>query len=191
MPRKFERDAKEILDGLSSDDDSEAFEEAHRRLGELLGFEAGNSDADAAPDPWWIANGVLCLVGEDKNDLKPENSVAVKHTRQAASHIKWIRANVALKEGAEIRAVMITPATRIHPEVPTYAEDVGWWHLEDFRKWARDAIGVIRRVRSTFAGPGNVAWREKVRNELKKAKLDPKAIVAKATSHLLRDLEEE
>ena len=185
---RFERDVAEIMAGLDSDDDSDAFEEAYRRFGELLGFHADNSDGTATPDPWWISGNSLCLVSEAKNDSNPEHAVPVRHTRQAASHPQWIRDNVKLDECAEIHTVMITPARSAHPDVPTYAGDVGWWQIDEFREWARDAIGVLRGVRAIFTGPGNIAWRDEVRRKMIEYRLDPSSIIEKATEVLLRDV---
>ncbi|MEW4566162.1 DEAD/DEAH box helicase [Bremerella sp. JC770] len=190
-PHRFERDVAEIMNGLASDDDSDAFEEAFRRLGELLGFHAENSDGNAAPDPWWVSDNSLCLVSEAKNDSKPEHAVSVRHTRQAASHQKWIKDKVDLADDAEIHTVMVTPARTAHADVRTYAEDVGWWHIDEFRQWARDAIGVIRDLRSTFTGTGNIAWRDKVRGELLEHGLDPRSIIKTATATRLRDVPNE
>lgn len=187
-PSRFEKDAKAIMEGLESDNDSDAFEEALRQLGELLGFHAGNSAGHATPDPWWISNDSLCLVTEAKNDSAREHAVPVKHTRQAVSHPLWIKKNVQLSKSAEIHAVMITPATKVHSDVPTFAGDVGWWHIDDFRKWARDAIGVLRSLRTTFTGPGNITWRDEVRSKLKAKKLFPRAIIETATRVRLRDV---
>lgn len=188
LPNKFEKDAKRIMDGLNSDD-SNTFEEAHRQLGELLGFEAFNSSGHATPDPWWISDGSLCLVAEDKSDSNEEHSVPVKHTRQAASHAKWIKANATIKENAEIYTVMITPATKIHEDIPTFADDVGYWHLEEFIVWARNAISVVRKIRNAYTGPGQVEWRVLAEKVLMENKLDPKSIIETATRKLLKDVE--
>lgn len=187
-PRRFERDAMQIIRGLDSNDDSEAFEEAHRQLGELLGFDAGNSKGHSAPDPWWISGNRLCLVSEDKNDSKSDNPVPVKHARQAASHQLWIADNITLGEGAEVHTVMITPATKVHKNVPTYSGDVAWWHIDDFRKWARQAIATLRNLRASFTGLGNVAWRDQVRQTLVAQKIDPKSIITRATRTALSDV---
>lgn len=188
IAHKFEREVAEIMAGLQSNDDSDAFEESFRRLGELLGFRAENSNGHATPDPWWISDDTLCLVSEAKNDSKPDKQVPVKHTRQAASHSKWIRDNVELNSEAQVHTVMITPATTIHADVPTFAEDVGWWQIDEFREWARNAIGVLRSLRVTFTGPGNIAWRDQVRQELLDHKLDPRSVIARATQDLLRNV---
>jgi hypothetical protein len=190
LAHNFEIIAKKILEGLDSDN-SEIFEEAHRLLGELLGFEAGNSSGHATPDPWWISNSTLCLVSEDKSDSRPDHAVPVKHVRQAASHAKWIRDNIALKDDAEIHTVMITTQAKIHRDVPTYAENVGWWHIDNFRKWALNAINVLRRIRSTYAGPGQESWRVMAREQLLRNNLDPRSIAGRATEILLRDVENE
>ncbi len=86
---------------------------------------------------------------------------------------------------------MITTQHKIHQDVPTYSEDVGWWHIDDFRKWANEALSVLRTLRSTYAGPGQDAWRAKVREQLLKNKLDPISIINTATGTKLRDVEVE
>ncbi|MGE9716809.1 hypothetical protein ACQP3F_35005, partial [Escherichia coli] len=48
--RKFLQEERFIIDGLNSENH---FEEAHRRIGRLLGFETGKVETDASPDPWW------------------------------------------------------------------------------------------------------------------------------------------
>ena len=83
---------------------------------------------------------------------------------------------------------MVTPARIVHADVPTFAGDVGWWHIDDFRIWARDAISVLRGLRATFTGPGNVVWRDEVRQELINHGLDPISIIKKATETQLRDV---
>jgi hypothetical protein len=186
-PKKFEKEAKSILDGLAGTD-PDKFEEAHRSLGELLGFDAGNANSDAAPDPWWISAGKLCIVSEDKSDSKAENPIAVKHTRQAATHSKWMLEHAKLAEKPIITCVMITPATTIHPEASTYAEDVKYWHLEDFRKWAQHAVASIRKFRGEYPGPGNLGWRAAVCDGLKEAKLDPMSIFDKITAIDIKSL---
>jgi len=183
-PRKFEADAKKVLDGIAGIEPN-AFEEALRMLGELLGFHAENSSSDAAPDPWWVSNGKWCLVTEVKSDVKPENPVAVKHARQAATHAKWIQEHVELREEATIETVMITPATTIHPEAAVFADEVRYWNLSDFREWAGRAIGVVRKLRSEYPGPGNLAWRATLSDAIRSAKLDPASVLfGTATKHL-------
>lgn len=65
--RAYTKREKEIIEGLS---DPDQFEAAHEKLGELLGFDVGKIEADATPDPWWIADD-LCLVFEDHARKRP------------------------------------------------------------------------------------------------------------------------
>lgn len=184
---RFEKDVKIISDGLRSEN-SDVFEEAHRLLGELLGFKSENSSGDATPDPWWISTDELCIVFEDKSDSKPENAISVKHTRQAASHPKWIRDNVSLRQSARIYPSFISTQSKIHRDVPTFAEDVGYWHINDFRAFSDRAIGVLRSCRSCFAGVGDTEWRDAARASLKANRLDPMEILKQATACKLRDV---
>jgi hypothetical protein len=84
---------------------------------------------------------------------------------------------------------MITTQSKIHPDVPTFAKQVSWWHIDDFRSWAREAISVLRTLRATFTGPGQALWRNTVREKLLESFLDPKSIVERANQKLLKDLE--
>lgn len=188
-PQKFELASKEILESLNSND-AVTFEEAHRRLGEMLGFIAQNSSGQAAPDPWWIANEDLCFVFEDKSDSNPDNAICVKHIRQAASHHKWIKDNVvSLSPNARIFTIMITTQSKIHKEGPTYADEVGWWSIDDFREWAIKVINVLRELQSIFTGAGTPEWRETVKVKLLENSLDPESIIVKANQKLLKDVD--
>lgn len=187
IQRKFERDVTSISEGLISKE-SETFEEAHRLLGELLGFQSENSNGHATPDPWWISTDELCIVFEDKSDSDPISAVSVNHTRQATSHPKWIRENIHLQQSAAIYSSLITTQTRIHPDVPTYADDIGYWHIDDFVRFANDAIEVLRACRASFAGVGDAEWRDAARENLRQNGLDPIAIVQRATSVRLKDV---
>ncbi len=186
-PRKFENAAREILNGLAGND-SKAFENAHVNLGTMLGFRSSNSNSNAAPDPWWVAGDRLCLVAEDKSDSQPENPVPVKHVRQAASHAKWIKENVSLREDARIFIVMITPEKTIAEAARVYADNVAWWHIDDFRAWARSAINVIRTLKTTFPGMGSQEWRDSAKKVLREAGLDPESIVKRACQKFLKEL---
>lgn len=181
---KFEQEVQFILTNLASQE-SKKFEEAHRRLGELLGYAAFNSDETAAPDPWWVLGDELCIVAEDKSS---GDIVSVSDTRQAASHPNWIREKVPLAKNALIVPVMITTATTIDPAALPYVGDVLYWHIDEFRDWARKAIGVIRGLRTSFATPGDVSWRTKAIQEYKSAKIDPDSLLAGLRNHPLKNL---
>jgi len=77
--KKFEKRAKQILEGLAKPD---TFEEAQRQLGEMLGFVAGNGKGDADPDPWWLGD-TKGIVFEDHANGQPTSVFGANKAKQA------------------------------------------------------------------------------------------------------------
>lgn len=153
--RVFAKREKEILDGLKSE---ETFEQAHRLLGDILGFDTGKVETDGSPDPWWIMEN-LCLVFEDHAGAQKSSSIDVKKARQVSSHPKWMRANVEASKKSQILSVLITPVTKAKEGAMPHLQDVALWQLSDFMQWAKNALATIRRLRSTLHEPGDMVWR--------------------------------
>jgi hypothetical protein len=153
--RGFAKREKYILEGLMSED---KFEDAHKLLGELLGFDTGKVEEDGSPDPWWIA-GDICLVFEDHAGAREESALDVKKARQAASHPAWMRANVAACAGTEILSILISPVTKVKEGAVPHIKELPLWQLNEFRAWAQNALAVIRELRRTFIDPGDLVWR--------------------------------
>jgi hypothetical protein len=153
--RSYAKREKEIIEGLQS---KEEFEEAHRLLGELLGFEVGKVEADGSPDPWWLA-GKFCLVFEDHAGAEENAVLDVKKARQVSSHPAWIRANVEGSANSEILPVLVTPALKAKPAALPHLTTVSLWPLAQFREWASSALSTLRELRKTFVEPGNLIWR--------------------------------
>lgn len=172
--RAFARREKEILKGLDS---SEDFERAHLLLGQLIGFEAGKVESNGSPDPWWLADQV-CFVFEDHAGAKGASVLDVTKARQAASHPKWVRANVPTAKDAEILPVLVTPVIEAADSVLPHLSDVLLWSLTEFREWATDAVATIRELRRTFSEPGNLFWRAEAAEVFKVRGLDFRMIAA-------------
>jgi Rad3-related DNA helicase len=154
--RAYTKREKEIIEGLSGPDQ---FEAAHEKLGELLGFGVGKIEADATPDPWWIADD-LCLVFEDHAGAKgPTAVIDATKARQAVTHIDWMQSNVPAAKDADILPVLVTPARQAKTGAEPVLKRVALWPLDDFVAWARSALGVVRELRQTFSEPGHFAWR--------------------------------
>ena len=156
--RNYSRREKEILDGLNSKDKG-PFEQAHKLLGEFLGFNVGKVESDGSPDPYWIA-GNLCIVFEDHAGASAESVLDVHKARQVSSHPAWIKANVKLCENSEILAVLVSPVTKVREGATPHLEKVALWSLDGFKEWACEVISVIRQLRKTFPEPGNLDWRQ-------------------------------
>ena len=171
--RKFERKVKNILNLLTSQD-GKKFEEGHKQLGELIGFISKNSDDNAAPDPRWILGDKFCIVFEDKiyeNDDKP---ICVSDVRQTALHYKWIQENENdLSNDAEIYTVMISNSLNIDKDAVAFADNILYWNFDEFIEWVRKMVSLIRELRSSFNGVGDLTWRETAFNLLKDRNLTP------------------
>jgi hypothetical protein len=157
---RYVKNEKAIIDGLASTNAAE-FEIAHRDLGEMLGFRAGKHEADASPNPWWIA-GDFCIVFEDHSNAKAGSALGADKARQADGHPKWMRANkelTQLPENAEILSVLVTPVSRAEDGALPHLANVAFWPLDEFRKWAVGALGVVRELRRTLGDDCDLAWR--------------------------------
>lgn len=173
--RKYSEREKDILGGLLSDD-TKKFENAHKLLGEMLGFESDNKETDGSPDPWWISSNI-CLVFEDHSGANTESSLDVTKARQVSLHPKWIRDNVPSASKANIFPVLITPVKNVKIAAVSFLDDVLLWNLNDFQEWAKGALAVIRKLRTTFTEPGDLIWRDSAVKELKHNNFDANSIV--------------
>ena len=175
--RKFSEEEKFILDNLKNKS-SKQFELAHERLGRLLGFDAGNAETDGAPDPWWIVDENLCFVFEDHSDGVESSSLNLTKARQAATHPNWIRENLPLDKNAVILSVLITPVKKAHIDALPHLKDVMLWNVDEFREWGQNALIIIRELRRSFQGAGDIGWRAIAAEKYIEHKMDPKGLKA-------------
>ncbi|NES77685.1 MULTISPECIES: DEAD/DEAH box helicase family protein [unclassified Okeania] len=200
---KFDKEVRAIFDNLNppikdrqnlTDEGrnklSKKFEDGHERLGKLLGYDSGNSTTHSAPDPWWIAGDDLCIVFEDHSEGNTETTLGSVKVREAASHPKWIRENkdTSLSQSADIIPVLITPCAKIEPDAKPYTADVCYWNLEDFKKWATNAVSTVRELRRSFPGEENLDWRKRAIQAYQDAGIDPSSLLEKLRQSKLRDL---
>ena len=168
--KKYIGREKAILDGLHSENTG-LFEEAHMRLGELLGFEVGNIEADASPDPWWIA-GQTCLVFEDHSGAQATSVLDATKARQVATHPAWVKHNVEGASGAEVLPVLVTPVRKATSGAMPHLQGVALWSLPDFQDWAENAMQVMRGLANSFSEAGDLVWRADAIGQLEQNGLD-------------------
>ena len=180
--RKFDAEEKEVLTALLQTTDGKAFEGRHVQLGRLLGYEAGNSDEDAAPDPWWMADDTV-FVFEDNAEAGSNTVFSATKARQAASHPGWIRENLNLPPTTEIIPVVITPCTTTTKGAMPSLRQVRYWALDDFCAWAQNALRVIRDIRRTFRGIGDLEWRTQAAVRLRDANITPQQLNEKLSTN--------
>lgn len=167
--RKYNAREAEIRKFIESGNN---FERGQVLLGELLGFRAGKSETDASPDPWWILDGFV-IVFEDHANAKPEGAVIdPRKARQALCHPNWIRENLKEVEGFEVLPVLVTPALSASKGAFPHLVGVSYWNLDKFRAWASNVLDVMRDLRSSFGGEGDVSWRSNAVEKLKRERLD-------------------
>jgi hypothetical protein len=180
--RLFAKREKEIIEGLQSKD-SDLFEQAHKQLGEFIGFEADKIESEGSPDPWWIA-GDFCFVFEDHSGAQDGSSLDVQKARQVASHPAWIRANVPLATKIKILPVLVTPVKQARKAAMPHLREVAVWEIEQFRHWALQALAVVRELRNVFNEPGDLVWRARAIEVLEQNGLDAPSLFVKLQKQL-------
>lgn len=154
-----------------------------------MGYEAGNSNGDADPDPWWIADDDFCIVFEDHSTNNQGNSLGATKVRQAASHPNWIKQNISLlRKESEIIPVVVTPCKSITSGAARHTQDVCYWNQEKFQVWAEKAITVVRELKRSFPGEANLEWRETAMKAYQDSGLDPASLAKNLRDHKLAHL---
>lgn len=177
--REFAKLEKSILQGLQHHD---TFEQAQKDLGTLLGFSAGKIEDEGSPDPWWISDS-RCIVFEDYVNTT-DGTLSVTKARQATSHPDWMRANVVESRDCEFITVLVTPATKIREAAVVHAGGLFYWGLDDFRRFAANALQTVRELRSSFYEQGDLVWQAEAAEILKQRAIDFASICSYVRSKL-------
>lgn len=173
---KYEKFEAEIRANLDQND-AKAFEEGHSKLGKLLGYDAGNRNDTASPDPWWMASGSFCFIFEDHSDAKRESVLSVDKARQVCTHPNWVRENLAVEKDATVVAILVTPVSLADDAALPHLKEVLVWNLDEFRKWANNALSVVREIRKEYPNSGDLAWRATAAEKLAAASVTPDALL--------------
>jgi hypothetical protein len=185
--RKFADREKEILDGINQKE-SKKFEHSHMLLGELLGFESGNKETDGSPDPWWIVNENLCLIFEDHSEAESDSSFHIIKARQVALHPNWVYENLPISKNGRVVTVLITPVNLVDSAAIPYLRNVCLWKLDDFRNFCEKAIKVIRDLRRTFPGSGDLAWRSEAAQKYIDNRISPNLLIKDLEGKIAADI---
>jgi hypothetical protein len=172
---KFAKIERIILEGIAQDGFA-AFENAQKELGSLLGFEAGNEETDGSPDPWWVADDNFAIVFEDFTEALPTTLLPVTKARQVAGHPNWLRQKLSLGSEAKIIPVLVSGIAGASPESSVHLQDVAFWRTQDFRIWTNNALVMIRALRTTYPGPGDLFWREEAMAAYASNGVDPASL---------------
>ncbi len=175
--KKFNTKYADILQCLASKD-AKSFERGQVYLGQMLGFDTGNSELRAAPDPWWLIDKQTCVVFEDHTNATAD-ILSVEKARQVFCHGNWIKENISgLESDATIIKVLITPVTKVAPGGKEHLRDV--YHLtpEEFRVFASNAMSVVKEIRASLLREGDLDWRARAMTLLDDRMMTSKAILS-------------
>jgi len=165
---RFAEKEAEIRQGLNK---PETFEMAQVELGKYLGLEANKIETEASPDPWWH-KGDLVIIFEDHVDAEESSSLSATKARQVASHPRWLRDHDQSYENCEILPVLVTPVKKMNKGAIPHLEEVSYWGKVEFLDWSEKVLNVIRELRKSFNGPGDLEWRATAAEELSKINAD-------------------
>lgn len=171
--RKYAQKESEILSGLES---NQTFENAHKELGNILGFDSYKVENDASPDPYWIIEN-LCIVFEDHAGADENSALSANKARQVSSHPDWIIKNTDLDDTAIIISVLITPVKKVSIGGESFTKNFSYWELKEFKKWAHNALSILREMRKSFVEAGDLSWRSEAVNILEKNHLDMMSLI--------------
>lgn len=182
---RFESDIRQKLEQNEARD----FEDGHAKLGELLGYSTGNRNDTATPDPWWLTNESLCFIFEDHSDAKqPYGQLSVDKARQVCTHPNWVRDNLLVNQESNIVPILVTPVPTADNAALPHLKGVLLWPLDNFREWARNAMTVMREIRSSYPGSGDLAWRALAAEKLDAAFISPSKLLEKLKEQIAADL---
>jgi hypothetical protein len=175
-----------ILEGLN---DASTFENAHKLLGEHLGYTAGKVESSASPDPWWQL-GRICLVFEDHAGADEGSSLSPEKARQVANHPKWMKDNIesCSPDNTEIYPILVSPVSTVYPGTLPQLGSVYLWKLDDFKLWASSSMATIRELRKSFVDVGDMVWRAEAADILKRDGIDVMSLVIHLKTQVAKDL---
>jgi hypothetical protein len=77
----------------------------------------------------------------------------------------------------DIRPVLVTPSVKATSGADPQLDDVKYWELNAFRNWATAALAVLRNLKGTFPGEGDLIWRAEAAQRLEAEGLTLHAIL--------------
>ncbi|MFG0702877.1 DEAD/DEAH box helicase [Acinetobacter sp. TYF_19] len=163
--------SKEILirEGLR---DKDSFETAQVLLGKHMGFKAFKEETEASPDPWWTI-GDLVIVFEDHVGAQDTSLLSPEKARQVALHPNWIKNHDAMYSNSQILPVLVTPVTKARDGAMPHLVGVSCWNSYEFLIWSDQILDLVRELRSSYTGAGDLVWRSIAAEKLIHLNADP------------------
>lgn len=154
---KFEKLVDSIRTNLSSPK-GKTFEQGLEDLGKLLGFQTGNSEETAAPDPWWYSRS-YGMVFEANSEVDSDKVFGSTKARQVADHPKWLKKNRPELAEVDFLPILITAAESMDAGASSFLDSTRYWKKSEFMTWSEQAIGALRELKSQYQGGSDLTWR--------------------------------
>jgi hypothetical protein len=185
---KFERELTSLEAGIE-ETDATKFEMALQLLGEILGFQSERpANEEAAPDGVWQDGARAWIVWEAKSEEDPNGMIDAEETRQANSHIDWVKARYGWPDPDDALTVMVTPRTEVHNSVPGVASE----YLHRINpsvvvEIARVTVELHRNLAGEIVGLNETEAIARMVEAIKAARLDTPAIIDQLSVESLRE----
>jgi hypothetical protein len=89
-----------------------------------------------------------------------------------------MKANVSSAADAEILPILVTPVTQVRKAALPHLDSVSVWKIKDFQNWTKEAVTVVREIRTSLTVSGDLVWRANAITILKKHKFDAVSLLS-------------
>lgn len=188
---KFERKLTALEAGIE-DPEAKGFENALKTLGQLLGFDADRpAQEEAAPDGVWQDGSRAWIIWEAKTEEDPAGKISAEETRQANSHIDWVRHNYSWADPDQEITVMVSPKEAVHASVcAVAASNLYLVHPSVVAEIAQATVELHRQIGSELIGINDADAADRMAAALKTAKLDTPDLLDRLSAEPLRGREQ-
>jgi hypothetical protein len=171
----FSRKMEEVGELLKQKDHTK-FDRGLEELGHLLGFTSWRPPSQAAPDCIWQIGSDLAFLLEGKSEESPESPISVDECRQASGHLKWARAEQALKDCKSVFSILVTPRTQLDKTAIPHAKGLYAFQPMKMLKLFEGTRAMLTTVRSTMVDQAEEELKERILSELVRIDLTPTSV---------------
>lgn len=171
----FSHKMDEVEELLKQKDHSK-FDRGLQELGRLLGFTSWRPTSQAAPDCVWQLGSDVAFLLEGKSEESSEGPISVDDCRQAGGHLKWARAEQALKDCKYVFSILVTPRTQLDKTAIPHAKELYMIQPIDMLKLFERTRAMLTTVRSTMVDQIDEEFKERILSELIRTDLTPTSI---------------
>lgn len=177
--KKIESRFLVIREGLARTDSADPFEDAQVSLGELLGYQTFKSADDSAPDPCWVVTPFEGIVFEDYTATTSEKPrIGKAKILQAKGHPDWLKQHFPK---VSFKVVICSATSELTLDSKPFDAGLSYFSTNEMRRFAEDAIRVVRILWDAFPGSGDAQWRASAASTLRDNSFTPRDALQRLT----------